>query len=80
MVCVSREVFYDDIAKSAGEGLRPELVKVLAYESGPAIEWLMDDFDLDLTRVARLGAHSNPRTHRGPQEGSTSPKTLNAFK
>jgi len=61
----SREVFYDDIAKSAGEGLRPELVKVLAYESGPAIEWLMDDFDLDLTRVARLGAHSNPRTHRG---------------
>lgn len=61
----SRETFYDDIAKSAGEGLRPELVKVLAYESGPAIEWLMDDFELDLTRVARLGAHSNPRTHRG---------------
>lgn len=61
----SREVFYDDIAKSAGEGLRPELVKVLAYDSGPAIQWLMDDFDLDLTRVARLGAHSNPRTHRG---------------
>jgi len=61
----TRETFYDDIAKSAGKGLRPDLVKVLAYDSGPAIEWLMDDFDLDLTRVARLGAHSNPRTHRG---------------
>merc|ERR1712079_646151 len=30
-------------------------------------EWLMDKFDLDLSLVARLGGHSQPRTHRGKE-------------
>lgn len=70
----SREIFYNDTAKSAGEGLRPALVKTLTYESGPAVEWLIDSFDLDLTKVARLGAHSSPRTHRG--EGGRFPGAM----
>ena len=27
----------------------------------------MDKFDLDLSLVARLGGHSQPRTHRGKE-------------
>merc|ERR1719324_2177061 len=29
--------------------------------------WLVDEFDLDLSLVARLGGHSAPRTHRGKE-------------
>merc|ERR1712083_712903 len=35
--------------------------------SGVDVEWLMDKFDLDLSLVARLGGHSQPRTHRGKE-------------
>jgi len=38
---------------------------VLAADSGPAVNWLMDSFGLDLSKVSRLGGHSQPRTHRG---------------
>merc|ERR1712048_1453236 len=31
------------------------------------VDWLMDKFDLDLSLVARLGGHSQPRTHRGKE-------------
>jgi flavocytochrome c len=47
------------------QGLRPALVKTLAYDSGPAVEWLYNSFGLKLDKVSRLGAHSQPRTHRG---------------
>merc|ERR1712232_1203816 len=30
--------------------------------------WLMDAFDLDLSIIARLAAHSHPRTHRGKEQ------------
>jgi len=57
--------FYDDTLKSARDKARPDLIKVLTYQSAAAVEWLQDVFDLDLTLVSRLGGHSQPRTHRG---------------
>ena len=40
---------------------------MLCNNSGADVEWLMDKFDLDLSLVARLGGHSQPRTHRGAE-------------
>ena len=66
-VADSKETFYEDTAKSAGEGLREPLVKTLTYGSGPAVDWLQESFGIDLSLVAFMGAHSNPRTHRGKE-------------
>lgn len=73
-------VFYEDTALSAAGGKKalvngklPDmpttypLVKVLAGQSGPAVEWLMEAFNLDLSLVSQLGGHSFPRTHRGKE-------------
>ncbi|KLJ06188.1 hypothetical protein EMPG_10385 [Blastomyces silverae] len=57
--------FYEDTLKSARDKARPELIKVLTYNSASAIHWLQEIFNLDLTLVSRLGGHSFPRTHRG---------------
>merc|ERR1712000_535925 len=57
--------FYDDTLKSARDKARPDLIRVLTYQSAAAVEWLQDVFNLDLTLVSRLGGHSFPRTHRG---------------
>ncbi|BCS21230.1 putative fumarate reductase Osm1 [Aspergillus puulaauensis] len=57
--------FYDDTLKSARDKARPDLIKVLTYQSASAVEWLQDVFNLDLTLVSRLGGHTQPRTHRG---------------
>lgn len=57
--------FYNDTLKSARDKARPDLIKVLTYQSASAVEWLQDIFNLDLTLVSRLGGHSFPRTHRG---------------
>jgi len=61
----SIELFTNDCLK--GGAKKPELVKVLAENSGPDCDWLMDVFGLDLSLVARLGGHSAPRTHRGKE-------------
>mmetsp|Transcript_39680 Transcript_39680/g.86627 ORF Transcript_39680/g.86627 Transcript_39680/m.86627 type:complete len:507 (+) Transcript_39680:11-1531(+) len=61
----SPEIFEQDSLR--GGATRPDLVKVLTHESGPAIEWLKG-FDLDLSLLARLGGHSQPRTHRGGEK------------
>jgi succinate dehydrogenase/fumarate reductase flavoprotein subunit len=73
-------VFFQDTALSAAGGKKalvdgklPDmpttypLVKVLTGQSGPAVEWLMDAFQLDLSLVSQLGGHSFPRTHRGKE-------------
>ncbi|KAK5087907.1 Osmotic growth protein [Lithohypha guttulata] len=57
--------FYEDTLKSARDKARPDLIRVLTYQSASAVEWLQDVFNLDLTLVSRLGGHSFPRTHRG---------------
>ena len=46
----------------------PPLAHVLAYGSGPAVDWLMDNFGLDLSKLALMGGHSFPRTHRGKEK------------
>ncbi|KAK9344006.1 FAD binding domain-containing protein [Lipomyces starkeyi] len=61
----SVQQFYDDTLRSARDLARPELIRVLTYNSAAAVEWLQDIFKLDLTLVSRLGGHSQPRTHRG---------------
>ncbi|CAK9101033.1 Fumarate reductase (FRDS) (FAD-dependent oxidoreductase) (NADH-dependent fumarate reductase) [Durusdinium trenchii] len=62
----SPEVFFDDTKFSAAEGARDDLIHTLTFESGPAVEWLKE-FGIDLSVIARLAAHSNPRTHRGKE-------------
>jgi len=44
---------------------RDDLIRVLTGRSGDAVNWLQNKFGLDLSKVARLGGHSQPRTHRG---------------
>lgn len=43
-------------------------------------DWLVDKFDLDLSLVARLGGHSQPRTHRGKDAAcSSTPEHADSF-
>ncbi|KAL1862201.1 hypothetical protein Plec18170_001026 [Paecilomyces lecythidis] len=66
--------FYDDTIKSAGAAisqedpdrlLRESLISVLTKSSADAVYWLADEKKVDLSKVAQLGGHSRPRTHRG---------------
>ena len=59
------EIFIADTLK--GGAKKPELAKVLCANSAADVDWLVDKFDLDLSLVARLGGHSQPRTHRGKE-------------
>ncbi|TPX69832.1 hypothetical protein SpCBS45565_g02186 [Spizellomyces sp. 'palustris'] len=61
------EIFYEDSAKSARDLIVPPLTKVLTYQSGSAVEWIQEKFQVDLSLIARLGGHSQPRTHRGKE-------------
>jgi hypothetical protein len=49
----------------ARELARDDLIRVLTGRSGDAVNWLQEKFSLDLSKVSRLGGHSQPRTHRG---------------
>ncbi|KIJ08518.1 succinate dehydrogenase [Paxillus involutus ATCC 200175] len=59
------KIFFDDTKKSARDLARDDLIRVLTGRSGDAVNWLQNVFGLDLSKVARLGGHSQPRTHRG---------------
>merc|ERR1712032_845804 len=61
----SNEIFLADTLK--GGAKKPEVAKVLCYESGPGVDWLVDKFELDLSLIARMGGHSVPRCHRGKE-------------
>ncbi|KAJ3017536.1 hypothetical protein HKX48_003502 [Thoreauomyces humboldtii] len=61
------EIFYEDSAKSARDLIIPPLTKVLTFESGAAVNWIQDKFEVDLSLISRLGGHSQPRTHRGKE-------------
>jgi flavocytochrome c len=61
----SNEIFLSDTLK--GGAKKPEVAKVLCYESGPGVDWLVDKFELDLSLIARMGGHSVPRCHRGKE-------------
>ncbi|KIR56857.1 fumarate reductase [Cryptococcus gattii Ru294] len=60
--------FFADTKKSARELARDDLIHVLTYQSGDAVNWLIEKFNLDLSKVSRLGGHSEKRTHRGTQQ------------
>ncbi|KAK7431214.1 hypothetical protein QQZ08_002254 [Neonectria magnoliae] len=72
-------LFYNDTVRSAGtrfENAEPPvdrkgLVSKLTAESAAAVNWLVDEFEVDLSVVAPLGGHSVARTHRGA--GKTPP-------
>ncbi|KAG6821015.1 hypothetical protein H0H93_007905 [Arthromyces matolae] len=59
------KIFFDDTKRSARDLARDDLIRVLTGRSGDAVNWLQDKFGLDLSKVSRLGGHSQPRTHRG---------------
>ncbi|CAE7333005.1 osm1, partial [Symbiodinium necroappetens] len=59
------EIFTQDTLK--GGAKKPELAKLLCVNSAADVDWLVDKFNLDLSLVARLGGHSQPRTHRGKE-------------
>jgi len=59
------DIFLADTLK--GGAKRPEIAKVLCANSGDDVDWLVEKFDLDLSLLARLGGHSQPRTHRGAE-------------
>ncbi|OTB10210.1 hypothetical protein K445DRAFT_323249 [Daldinia sp. EC12] len=66
--------FYADTVRSAGSRFtennppgidRGSLVEILTSQSENAVNWLVDELNVDLSVVAQLGGHSVPRTHRG---------------
>lgn len=57
--------FFADTKKSARELARDDLIEVLTGRSGDAVNWLVERFNLDLSKVSRLGGHTFERTHRG---------------
>ncbi|KIP08490.1 hypothetical protein PHLGIDRAFT_18921 [Phlebiopsis gigantea 11061_1 CR5-6] len=59
------KTFFEDTKRSARDLARDDLIRVLTGRSGDAVNWLQDKFALDLSKVARLGGHTHPRTHRG---------------
>ncbi|KAI0258174.1 Flavocytochrome c [Gloeopeniophorella convolvens] len=61
----SAKVFFEDTKNSARDLARDDLIRVLTGRSGDAVSWLQTKFGLDLSKVSRLGGHSQPRTHRG---------------
>lgn len=72
---VPDDYFYDDTVRSAGKLLltataedlvrREKLISTVTRGSGDAVYWLSDEMGVDLSKVAQLGGHSKPRTHRG---------------
>lgn len=62
--------FYSDTIKSAGKAMssmtarRSALITILTNKSAASINWLESN-GIDLSKVAQLGGHSHPRTHRG---------------
>ncbi|KKK14100.1 hypothetical protein P175DRAFT_0428886 [Aspergillus ochraceoroseus IBT 24754] len=73
--CPDDQEFYADTVKSAGKPLalsapkdrelREQLISTLTKSSSNAVYWLSDEKGIDLSKVAQLGGHSRPRTHRG---------------
>ncbi|KAF4648263.1 hypothetical protein FOL46_003141, partial [Perkinsus olseni] len=61
----SNELFESDCMKGGSKS--PELIKTMVENSGNSVDWLVDNFGLDLSLLARLGGHSAERTHRGKE-------------
>ncbi|CAB9521360.1 Fumarate reductase 2 [Seminavis robusta] len=60
-----RHAFRQDTLHSAGDATNPALVDTLVQHSQEAVlGWLRERLQVDLSQVAQLGGHSQPRTHR----------------
>lgn len=65
------DAFYSDTVKSAGKAMvsstahREKLISTLTNSSASAVEWLVEEKGIDLSKVALMGGHTFPRTHRG---------------
>lgn len=62
----TKEQFYNDTLKSGKNLNDPVLVQELIDESKAAIEWVNKHSAEELSHVAKLGGHSQRRTHRYP--------------
>ncbi|KAF2026600.1 Flavocytochrome c [Setomelanomma holmii] len=71
------DAFYLDTVRSAEHAMqtltahREQLIDTLTEYSAGAIDWLVKEKGVDLSKVAQLGGHSYARTHRG--NGQTPP-------
>ncbi|KAF2825467.1 Flavocytochrome c [Ophiobolus disseminans] len=71
------DAFFSDTVLSAGRAMgtlatyRENLISTLTKNSASAVEWLVKEKGIDLSKVAGLGGHSYARTHRG--SGQTPP-------
>lgn len=71
------DAFLSDTIKSAGTAMlsstkhRETLISTLTNSSKDAVEWLVQEKGVDLSKVSILGGHTFPRTHRGA--GQTPP-------
>ncbi|KAK7179051.1 Flavocytochrome c [Paraphaeosphaeria sporulosa] len=69
--------FFSDTVKSAGKAMvsftqhREILIAKVTESSKDAIEWLVQEKGVDLSKVSIMGGHTHPRTHRGA--GQTPP-------
>lgn len=69
----SSDLFASDTIKSAGLAFANKeekiwmepLIRELTKGSAGAIDWLVQEIGVDLSRTVRLGGHSRARTHRG---------------
>ena len=59
----SIDAFAADTARSAKRD-KAGLLYLLADKSASAIDWLLERTSIDLSKLAQLGGHSHPRTHR----------------
>ena len=61
------EIFTSDCMKG-GIAKKPELITVMAHNSGRDVDWLVKEFNLGPSLLAmRHGGHLMPRTHRGKE-------------
>lgn len=71
------DAFFSDTVNSAGKAMlsstqhRESLISTLTKLSKDAIEWLVQEKGVDLSKVSIMGGHTFPRTHRGA--GQTPP-------
>ena len=70
--------FTADTVKSAGSSANLPLISALVDGSSDALEWLRSRADVDLSLRARLGGHSEARTHR-PSNGMAGAEIIYAM-
>ncbi|KAJ4356043.1 uncharacterized protein N0V89_004070 [Didymosphaeria variabile] len=68
------DAFFSDTINSAGKAMlssaqnRESLISTLTDSSKDAVEWLVQEKGIDLSKVSIMGGHTFPRTHRGADQ------------